>query len=100
MMQTAILLKRKHELPFQCMVEIDAKVDIKSTLERVLGAKGKAPKDDPVLFDPKICSTGRLRRYNVKEMGAFDMESVCDVTFMTTLGGVMKNKAQKEDESS
>ena len=100
MMQTAILLKRKHDLPFQCMVEIDAKVDMKSTLERVFGAKGKAPKDDPVLFDPEICSTGRLRKYNEKELGAFDMESVCDVTFMTTLGGVIKNKAQKEDASS
>ena len=93
-LQTAILLRRKHKDPFQCVVKIDAKVDFRSTLERVFGFKGRAPKDDPVLFDPEIVSTENLQRYNEKELGSFDMESVCDVTFMTTLGDVMKTKAQ------
>ena len=93
-LQTAILLRRKHKDPFQCVVKIDAKVDFRSTLERVFGFKGRAPKDDPVLFDPEIVSTENLQKYNEKELGSFDMESVCDVTFMTTLGDVMKTKAQ------
>ena len=93
-LRTAILLRRKHEDPFQCVVEIDAKVDFRSTLERVFGFKGRVPKDDPVLFDPKIISTEKLQKYNEKELGSFDMESVCDVTFMTTLGDVMKTKSQ------
>ena len=93
-LQTAILLRRKHKDPFQCMVEIDAKVDFRSTLERVFGFKGRAPKDDPVLFDPEIVSTENLQKYNEKALGSFDMESVCDVTFMTTLDDVMKTKAQ------
>ena len=93
-LQTAILLRRKHKDPFQCVVKIDAKVDFRSTLERVFGFKGRAPKDDPVLFDPEIVSTENLQKYNEKELGSFDMESVCDVTFMTTLGDVMKTRAQ------
>ena len=93
-LRTAILLKRKHKDPFQCVVEIDAKVDFRSTLERVFGYKGRAPKDDPVLFDPEIASTENLQKYNQKELGSFDMESVCDVTFMTTIDDVMKTKAQ------
>lgn len=93
--RTAVLLKRKDESPFQCVVKIDASVDFKSTLERVFGGKGREPKDDPVLFDPELDPTNNLREYDVDELGAFDLESVCDVTFATTLGGVMKNKAQK-----
>ncbi|KAF6226267.1 hypothetical protein HO133_009133 [Letharia lupina] len=94
LMQTAILLKRKHENPFQCVVKIDAKVDFWSTTERVFGLKGRAPRDDPVLFDPSFPSTSKLRKYNEKELGSFEMESVCDVTFMTTLDDVMKTKTQ------
>ena len=92
-LRTAILLRRKHKDPFQCVVEVDAKVDFWSTLERVFGFKGRAPKDDPVLFDPEIVSTENLQKYDEKELGSFDMESMCDVTFMTTLGDVMKIKA-------
>ena len=94
LLRTAILLRRKHKDPFQCVVKIGAKVDLRSTLESVFGLKGRAPKDDPVLFDPEIVSTENLQKYNEKELGSFDMESVCDVTFMTTLGDVVKTKAQ------
>ena len=95
--QTAVLLKRRDENPFQCVVKIDAKVDFMSTLERVIGGKGKVPKDDPVWFDPKIRSTKNLRKYNEKELGSFPLESVCDVTFKTFLDGVVKDTAGKED---
>jgi hypothetical protein len=98
-MRTAILLKRKDESPFQCVVKIDASVDFKSTLERVFGGKGREPRDDPVLFDPELDPTNNLRKYEIEELGAFDLESVCDVTFSTALSGVMKDKAQKGGSS-
>lgn len=93
-MRTAVLLKRTDEDPFQCVVKIDAKVDIRSTLERV---SGRVPKDDPVLFQPELGSTDNLQKYNKKELGKFELESVCDVTFRTFLAGVMKDKAQKAE---
>jgi hypothetical protein len=99
-MRTAVLLKRKDESPFQCVVKIDASVDFKSALERVFGGKGREPKDDPVLFDPELEPTNNLRKYDIEELGAFDLESVCDVTVATVLGGVMKEKAQKSGEGS
>jgi hypothetical protein len=91
-MRTAILLKRKDENPFQCVVKIKADVDFKSSLERVFGGK---PKDDPVLFDPDLPPTNNLQNYEIENLGAFALENVCDVTFSTVLGGVMKEKAQK-----
>jgi hypothetical protein len=95
-MRTTVLLKRKDESPFQCVVKIDANVDFKTSLERVFGGKGREPKDDPVLFDPELEPTNNLRKYDIEELGAFDLESLCDVTFATTLKGVMKEKAQKQ----
>lgn len=98
-MRTAVLLKRKNEDPFQCVVKIDANVDFRSTLERVFGGKGREPKDDPVLFDPQIDPTNNLQQYDIEELGAFDLENVCDVTFATSLGGVMKDRTQKSERS-
>jgi len=91
--RTAILLKRKDEMPFQCVVKIDALVDAKSRLERMFGGKGREPKDDPVLFDPEIEPTNKLRKYALEELGSFDLESVCDVTMTTMLNGVVKDKS-------
>ncbi|KAL8738810.1 MAG: hypothetical protein Q9181_000452 [Wetmoreana brouardii] len=94
-MRTAVLLKRKDESPFQCVVKIDAKVDFKSSVERLFGGKGREPKDDPVLFDPELEPTNNLRKYEIEELRAFNLESVWDVTFATKLGWVLKDKAQK-----
>lgn len=91
-MRTALLLKRKDKSQFQCLVKIDAYVDFKSSLERVFGGK---PKDDPVLFDPELEPTHNLRKYDIEELGAFNLESVCDLTHATVLEGVVKQKAQK-----
>ena len=93
--RAAVLLKRTDECPFQSVVKIDAKVDIMSALGRVFGGKGRVPKDDPVLFNPGLPSTENLGRYNEKDLGNFELESVCDVTFKTFLEGVVKNEAQK-----
>ena len=88
LMRTAVLLKRENENPFQCMVNIDAKVDIKSRLERFFGGKGRDPRDDPVLFQPEMGSTDNLQQYNEKGLESFKLDSVCDVTFVITLSGM------------
>jgi hypothetical protein len=92
-MRTAILLKRKDEKPFQCIVKIDAGVDFKSSLERMFGGK---PKDDPVLFDPDLEPTNNLQKYDMEELGSFDIESVADVTHSTIMESVIKKKLQSE----
>lgn len=99
-MQTAVLLKRKNESPFQCVVKIDASVDLKSSLERMFGGKGRAPKDDPVLFDPELEPTHNLQTYDIEELGTLNLESLLDLTFGTVLEGVMKNKVQRGCERS
>jgi hypothetical protein len=91
-LRTAILLKRKDEKPFQCVVKIDAVVDAKSRMERLFGGKGRDPKDDPVLFDPEIEPTNKLLKYDLEDLGAFDLESVCDVAMTTILNGAIKEK--------
>jgi len=89
-MRTAILLKRKDMNQFKCVVKINASVDIMSTLGKVFGGKGK---DDPVLFDPEMDPTNKLQKYDVDELGSFNLESVCDVTFGTVLEAVTKSKS-------
>jgi len=91
-LRTAILLKRRDEKPFQCVVKIDVVVDTKSRMERMFGAKGRDPKDDPVLFDPEIEPTNKLREYDLEELGAFDLESACDVKMTTVLNEAVKDK--------
>ncbi|KUJ16880.1 uncharacterized protein LY89DRAFT_669327 [Mollisia scopiformis] len=88
-MRTAILLKRKDDNPFKCIVKIDAGVDFKSSLERMFGGK---PKDDPVLFDPDLEPTNNLQKYDREELGAFDIESMADVTHSTIVESVIKKK--------
>ncbi|KAF7952196.1 uncharacterized protein EAE97_001693 [Botrytis byssoidea] len=92
-MQVGILLKRKHNDPFKCIVEIKAEVDFMSGLERVFGAKAK---DDPVFFDPKLKSTNTLMDYEraIERLCDFDLDLVTDVTFVTQLKqeGVVKQR--------
>jgi len=74
-MQTAILLRRKEEdEQFKCVVKINAEVDMKSTLSKVFGGKGRDPKDGksifPEAFFPTsdslrvICSRNNASRVN------------------------------------
>lgn len=96
-MRTAILLRREDDSEFHCVVKIDAKVDVKSRIERLFGQK----KDDPVLFEPSIKPTNRLQEYDIDNLGAVDLSSLCDVTMVTTLSGAILRKrldGQSEDE--
>ncbi|KAL4905619.1 hypothetical protein BDW74DRAFT_167793 [Aspergillus multicolor] len=86
--RAGVLLKRITEAPFQCTVEIDMKVDARSTIKRLFGGKSK---DDPVLFDPNMQATNRLMEYDLQQLGSFDMSLVEDITFITVFDGAVKH---------
>ena len=90
-MQVGILLKRKDNDPFKCIVEIKAEADFMSGLESVFGTKAK---DDPVLFDPHLKPTNRLMKYETaaESLRDFGLDLVTDITFVTKQGGVIKEK--------
>ncbi|KAL2817707.1 hypothetical protein BDW59DRAFT_131886 [Aspergillus cavernicola] len=87
-LRAGVLLKRLTQAPFQCTVEIDSKVDARSRIKRWFGGK---PKDDPVLFDPRMKATNRLMEYDLQNLGGFDLSLVEDVTFTTVLDGAIKH---------
>lgn len=89
-MRAAILLRRKDEKPFKCLVKINADVDFKTSIqERVFGRKAR---DDPVLFDPELPPTNNLQEYEIENLGAFNLQAASDLTFATVLKNVIKEK--------
>ncbi|KAI0467995.1 hypothetical protein F4859DRAFT_221823 [Xylaria cf. heliscus] len=95
-LRAGILLKRTDEMPFKCDVKIDLKADIRSTLESFFG--GFKPKDDLVLFNPKIPVLARKvgavdpQQLDTKNLGNFDLETVSDITFLRLYDGAVKGK--------
>ncbi|KAL4864040.1 hypothetical protein BDV12DRAFT_176730 [Aspergillus spectabilis] len=87
-LRAGVLLKRLTQATFQCTVEIDIKVDVRSKIKRWFGGK---PKDDPVLFHPGMKPTNRLMAYDLQNLGGFNLALVEDVTFTTVLDGVLKH---------
>ena len=91
-MRAAVLLRRKDDMQFKCVVKIDVEVDLTTKIERLFGGKGRVPKDDPVLFDPELEPTNNLRKYDLEELGKVDLDGLCDVTLSTILEGTVKTK--------
>ncbi|KAE9373111.1 hypothetical protein N431DRAFT_438479 [Stipitochalara longipes BDJ] len=88
-MKTAILLKRRDECPFQCVVSLKAKADWRTKMEWLVGT---TKPDDPVLFDPTLPSTSD--KYSEKELnlGELDLEPISDIIMMNLVGGVFKTR--------
>jgi hypothetical protein len=87
-MRGAILLKRKHDEMFECTFKINVEADWKTEISRFLGSKGI---DDPILFDPSLPPTNRLRKdYDLENMGSLKVADFFDVTFKTTFGNSIK----------
>ena len=86
-MQTAILLKRGDMELFKSTVKITIKAD---AWTEVMCSFKSNPKDDDVWYDPHRKPTNRLRRYDAERLGMLNLESVCDVTYQTILGGTTK----------
>lgn len=87
-LRTAILLKRRNDVKFQCTVKLDVKVDFRSKLERMIGGK---PKDDPVLFDPDMDPTNRLEAYDILNLGGVDLERISGITLVKYYDGAVKH---------
>ena len=77
--RTAVLLRRAdNKTKFRAAFKIHARADLWSSLERVFG---KTPKDDPILYDPSLPATNRLRKYDVDNLGSIDLSDLSSVAF-------------------
>jgi hypothetical protein len=88
-MKTAILLKRRDEGEFQCVVTLKAKADWRTNMEWLVGT---TKPDDPVLIDPTKDPTSN--RYSEMELklGELNLESISDITVMNVVEGVVKTR--------
>lgn len=85
--QSAIFLKRKNMDPFKASISLKATAD---TTSRISTLFKKDEEDDDVWYDPKKPPTNRLRKYDADSLGAVDLKSLSDVTFLTVLKDVLK----------
>ncbi|KAJ4188669.1 hypothetical protein NW767_011777 [Fusarium falciforme] len=91
-MRCAILLNRKYdEENFECKITINAEADWKSEMGKLFGS---TPKDDPILFDPTLPPTNKLRKeYDIENLGAVDLDDFVDIVFDRTLKKKAKDAA-------
>jgi hypothetical protein len=77
--RTAVLLRRADdESEFRAAFKIRAKADMRTSMERVFGS---TPKDDPILYDPLLPSTNKLREYDSERLGDIDLHELSAVKF-------------------
>jgi hypothetical protein len=88
-MRTAILLHRADEERFRCVFSLKIKADWKSEMSNM---GGSTPTDDPVLFDPTVPSTMKLKKFDELELGAVSVDELSDITFMTVVQNAVKSK--------
>ncbi|KAH7478285.1 hypothetical protein FOMA001_g9127 [Fusarium oxysporum f. sp. matthiolae] len=94
-MRFAILLGRENdEEEFECKVTIGANGDWKTVLG---GLVGSAPRDDPILFDPVLPPTNKLRKaYDIENLGSLDLDEFVEIEFDKPL----KKKSELSDSGS
>ncbi|KAF7136880.1 hypothetical protein CNMCM5793_006495 [Aspergillus hiratsukae] len=88
-MQGAILLWRENMEPFTARVTLNATMDTRTRIDTLFT---KDPKEDDVWYDPNKPPTNRLHKYDVDNLGALDINALCDVTFRTILENTTKTK--------
>lgn len=77
--RTAVLLQRADpDAKFRATCKIRAQADLRSSVEKLFG---KTPKDDPILYDPSLPPTNKLRNYEVDSLGKIDLKSLSAVAF-------------------
>ncbi|PNP79772.1 hypothetical protein FNYG_06865 [Fusarium nygamai] len=91
-MRFEILLDRENdEEEFECKVTISASGDWKTVLA---GLVGSTPRDDPILFDPTLPPTNRLRKaYDIKNLGSLDLDEFVEIEFDKPLNKTGENSA-------
>ncbi|KAM0545411.1 hypothetical protein ACHAPJ_011316 [Fusarium lateritium] len=84
-LRCAILLNRKYdEENFECKIKVKAEADWKTEMGRFFGS---TPRDDPILFDPTLPPTNKLRKegYDVENLGALDLDEFVEISFDKSL---------------
>jgi hypothetical protein len=84
-LRCAILLNRKYdEENFECSIKVKAEADWKTELKNKFF--GETPRDDPILFDPTLPSTNKLRTdYDTENLGALDLDEFVEIVFGKSL---------------
>ena len=94
--RAAILLKREQDVPFECTVKIDVEADWRTQMRRFWGSK---PKDDPILFDPDMPPTNKLRgKYDTENLGGINLDEFFDITFETMFDSAVKTHSLASPE--
>ncbi|KOS23164.1 hypothetical protein ESCO_003927 [Escovopsis weberi] len=89
-LRCAILLNRGFdESKFQCRVKVKVEADWKSQMGKFFGS---TPADDPILFDPELPPTNKLREYNVDDLSSVNLDDISDIIF----DKVIKKKAESD----
>jgi hypothetical protein len=76
--RTAILLKREDDSEFESTFEINVKADMISRFAKLFG---KTPIDDPIIYDPTIKPTNKLRKYDTDNLDDISLQELSLVTF-------------------
>jgi hypothetical protein len=87
-MRVGILLRRSTDDDFMATVKLKTEVDLKTNIEALFGGREA---DDPILFRPSMPPTNKLMKYDVENLGNFDVRSVEDVTLTVLREGVVKS---------
>ncbi|CZR48308.1 uncharacterized protein FPRO_12918 [Fusarium proliferatum ET1] len=88
-MRTAILLKRRDEGRFQCVVTVNAKADWRTSMEWLVGT---TKRDDPVLLDPTLAPTSDRYKDMEMKLGELDLNAICDITLANVIENSVKTK--------
>ncbi|KAF5690621.1 hypothetical protein FDENT_3785 [Fusarium denticulatum] len=88
----AILLDRDNdEEEFECKVTINASADWKTALEDVIGSTSR---DDPILFDPTLPPTNKLRKaYDIENLASINLDEFVKIEFDRPFDNVAASSA-------
>ncbi|KAH8203872.1 hypothetical protein TruAng_001936 [Truncatella angustata] len=92
--RVGILLKRSTDDDFKCTVNLETKANFTTRLKELFGGREI---DEPILFQPKLPPTNKLKKYNIENLGSFDVTAVEDVTFTTMRNAIDGDEDYEED---
>lgn len=77
--RTAILLQRPDpDAAFHATVTIRAQANLRSSIGKLFG---RIPRDDPILYNPSLPPTNKLRKYDADNLGKLDLNDISAVAF-------------------
>jgi hypothetical protein len=76
--RTAVLLKREDDSEFESSFDIKVSADM---ISRFASLFGRTPIDDPIIYDPSMPPTNKLRKYDTANLGEIDLQELNLVAF-------------------